>query len=63
MSDSISAAVSTLVEMPPGTMHFSLPPPRTPPHSSTTNFASGVPYLVNVLTDPEDIYPRQSNLG
>jgi acetolactate synthase I/II/III large subunit len=25
--------------------------------------ASGVPYLVNVLTDPEDIYPRQSNLG
>jgi len=26
-------------------------------------FASGVPYLVNVLTDPEDIYPRQSNLG
>jgi acetolactate synthase-1/2/3 large subunit len=26
-------------------------------------FASGTPYLVNVLTDPEDIYPRQSNLG
>jgi acetolactate synthase-1/2/3 large subunit len=26
-------------------------------------FASGVPYLVNVLTDPDDIYPRQSNLG
>jgi acetolactate synthase-1/2/3 large subunit len=26
-------------------------------------FASGVPYLVNVLTDPGDIYPRQSNLG
>jgi acetolactate synthase-1/2/3 large subunit len=26
-------------------------------------FAGGVPYLVNVLTDPADIYPRQSNLG
>jgi len=26
-------------------------------------FASGVPYLVNVLTDPADTYPRQSNLG
>ncbi|MDO8403142.1 MAG: acetolactate synthase [Pseudomonas sp.] len=26
-------------------------------------FASGVPYLVNVLTDPMDIYPRTSNLG
>jgi acetolactate synthase-1/2/3 large subunit len=26
-------------------------------------FASGVPYLVNVLTDPADIYPRTSNLG
>ena len=26
-------------------------------------FASGVPYLVNVLTDPADIYPRSSNLG
>jgi acetolactate synthase-1/2/3 large subunit len=26
-------------------------------------FASGVPYLVNVLTDPEDVYPRSSNLG
>jgi acetolactate synthase-1/2/3 large subunit len=25
--------------------------------------ASGVPYLVNVLTDPEDVYPRTSNLG
>ncbi|HEY7069292.1 MAG TPA: acetolactate synthase [Acidimicrobiales bacterium] len=26
-------------------------------------FASGVPYLVNVLTDPADQYPRSSNLG
>ncbi len=26
-------------------------------------FASGVPYLVNVLTDPADAYPRSSNLG
>ncbi|HEX6417365.1 MAG TPA: acetolactate synthase [Acidimicrobiales bacterium] len=26
-------------------------------------FAAGVPYLVNVLTDPEDAYPRTSNLG
>ena len=26
-------------------------------------FASGVPYMVNVLTDPEDVYPRTSNLG
>jgi acetolactate synthase-1/2/3 large subunit len=26
-------------------------------------FASGVPYLVNVMTDPTDVYPRTSNLG
>lgn len=26
-------------------------------------FASGVPYLVNVLTDPTDVYPRTSNLA
>jgi acetolactate synthase-1/2/3 large subunit len=26
-------------------------------------FASGVPYLVNVITDPTDEYPRTSNLG
>ena len=26
-------------------------------------FASGVPYLVNVMTDPTDVYPRSSNLG
>ncbi|MGI9051464.1 MAG: acetolactate synthase [Ilumatobacteraceae bacterium] len=26
-------------------------------------FASGVPYLVNVITDPADVYPRSSNLG
>jgi acetolactate synthase-1/2/3 large subunit len=26
-------------------------------------FASGVPYLVNVMTDPSDVYPRTSNLG
>ncbi|CAN5580149.1 acetolactate synthase [soil metagenome] len=26
-------------------------------------FAAGVPYLVNVLTDPTDAYPRSSNLG
>jgi acetolactate synthase-1/2/3 large subunit len=26
-------------------------------------FDSGVPYLVNVLTDPADVYPRSSNLG
>jgi acetolactate synthase-1/2/3 large subunit len=24
---------------------------------------AGVPYLVNVLTDPDDVYPRTSNLG
>ncbi len=26
-------------------------------------FAAGVPYLVNILTDPADVYPRSSNLG
>jgi acetolactate synthase-1/2/3 large subunit len=26
-------------------------------------FASGVPYLVNVLTDPADAYPRSANLA
>jgi acetolactate synthase-1/2/3 large subunit len=26
-------------------------------------FAAGVPYVVNVLTDPDDVYPRSSNLG
>ena len=26
-------------------------------------FAAGVPYVVNVLTDPADQYPRSSNLG
>jgi acetolactate synthase I/II/III large subunit len=26
-------------------------------------FAAGVPYLVNVLTDPGDVYPRTANLG
>jgi acetolactate synthase-1/2/3 large subunit len=26
-------------------------------------FAAGVPYLVNVVTDPDDVYPRSSNLG
>ena len=26
-------------------------------------FAAGVPYLVNVMTDPNDVYPRTSNLG
>jgi acetolactate synthase-1/2/3 large subunit len=26
-------------------------------------FAAGVPYLVNVITDPADQYPRSSNLG
>jgi acetolactate synthase-1/2/3 large subunit len=26
-------------------------------------FASGIPYLVNVMTDPSDMYPRTSNLG
>lgn len=26
-------------------------------------FASGVPYLINVITDSSDIYPRTSNLG
>jgi acetolactate synthase-1/2/3 large subunit len=26
-------------------------------------FASGVPYVVNVLTDPDDAYPRASSLG
>ena len=26
-------------------------------------FAAGVPYMVNVLTDPANVYPRSSNLG
>ena len=26
-------------------------------------FASGVPYLVNIVTDPTDVYPRSSNLA
>jgi acetolactate synthase I/II/III large subunit len=26
-------------------------------------FAAGVPYLVNILTEPSDVYPRTSNLG
>ncbi len=26
-------------------------------------FAAGVPYLVNVVTEPSDVYPRSSNLG
>jgi acetolactate synthase-1/2/3 large subunit len=26
-------------------------------------FAAGVPYVVNVVTDPTDTYPRSSNLG
>jgi len=26
-------------------------------------FAAGVPYVVNVVTDPSDVYPRSSNLG
>ncbi len=26
-------------------------------------FASGIPYLVNVVTDPDDVYPRSSNLA
>jgi acetolactate synthase-1/2/3 large subunit len=26
-------------------------------------FDAGVPYLVNVLTDPADVYPRSSNLA
>jgi len=26
-------------------------------------FAAGVPYLVNVVTDPGDAYPRRSNLA
>jgi acetolactate synthase-1/2/3 large subunit len=26
-------------------------------------FASGLPYLVNVITDPDDVYPRSSNLA
>jgi acetolactate synthase I/II/III large subunit len=26
-------------------------------------FDSGVPYLVNVLTDPADAYPRSANLA
>jgi acetolactate synthase I/II/III large subunit len=26
-------------------------------------FASGVPYLVNIVTDPNDVYPRSSNLA
>jgi acetolactate synthase I/II/III large subunit len=26
-------------------------------------FASGVPYMVNIVTDPADVYPRSSNLA
>jgi acetolactate synthase I/II/III large subunit len=26
-------------------------------------FAAGAPYLVNVITDPDDMYPRSSNLA
>jgi acetolactate synthase-1/2/3 large subunit len=26
-------------------------------------FSAGVPYLVNVVTDPADVYPRSSNLA
>jgi acetolactate synthase-1/2/3 large subunit len=26
-------------------------------------FAADAPYLVNVITDPEDMYPRSSNLA
>ncbi|MGH3746668.1 MAG: thiamine pyrophosphate-dependent enzyme, partial [Micromonosporaceae bacterium] len=26
-------------------------------------FSAGVPYLVNVLTDPTDAYPRSANLA
>ncbi len=26
-------------------------------------FASGIPYLVNIMTDPADVYPRSSNLA
>jgi acetolactate synthase-1/2/3 large subunit len=26
-------------------------------------FASSVPYLINVMTDPADVYPRSSNLA
>ncbi len=26
-------------------------------------FAAGVPYLINVLTDPDDVYPRSANLA
>jgi len=26
-------------------------------------FAADVPYVVNVVTDPDDAYPRTSNLG
>jgi acetolactate synthase I/II/III large subunit len=26
-------------------------------------FDAGVPYLVNVLTDPDDVYPRSSSLA
>jgi acetolactate synthase-1/2/3 large subunit len=29
----------------------------------TRAFESGVPYLVNVLTDPTDAYPRSANLA
>jgi acetolactate synthase-1/2/3 large subunit len=37
-------------------------PPISPPHCSVRSRA-GVPYLVNVMTDPSDIYPRSSNLA
>ena len=41
LSGSISARVSTLVEMPPGTTHFSFAPCSMPPQSSSRNFAQG----------------------
>jgi len=40
LSRAISAPVTTLVEMPPGMMAFTLRPPGTPPQSSSMNFAN-----------------------
>ena len=36
---------------------------RPRPGACDRAFDSGVPYLVNVLTDPADAYPRSSNLA
>ena len=33
------------------------------PAALTRAFSAGTPYLVNVITDPTDAYPRSANLA